>query len=81
MTNFDTWPTVLTTDGKERITAFLARHGGTGKGIEAEGDKDGHTRGWSEVYAADGYILRCEWRAVGSETQMTFVERSPQTVA
>ena len=67
-------PEVSTSDGEMRIAEFLARHGGPTARREREGDMQHHTRGWSEVYAADGYRLRCEWSKVGARIELSFVE-------
>jgi hypothetical protein len=74
-----TLPEVSTSDGELRIAEFLARHGGPGERHEREGDMQLHTRGWSEVYAGDGYRLRCEWSKAGSRIDMSFVEIPPET--
>jgi hypothetical protein len=36
-----------------------------------------HGNPWSEVHAADGYPLRCEWSALGTERQMRSIEIAP----
>jgi hypothetical protein len=74
-------PTVMSRDGECRITEFFARHGGPGRIGEQEGDEELHTRGWSEVYAADGHRLRCEWSRTGDKTLMNFAEISPSEIA
>jgi len=71
------YPSVVSIDGKERVRDFLTRHGGAAPGAEHEGDRFEGTSGWSEVRAADGYRLRCEWSLRGSERNMSFVEISP----
>ena len=71
------FPSVIEIDGKERILEFLARHGGGAPDIEHEGISFGGTAGWSEVHAADGYRMRCEWSELGSTRQMSFVEIAP----
>ena len=71
-------PSVLSVDGKERVLDFLNRHGGAAPDAEHEADRQSGESGWSEVHAADGYRLRCEWSAIGSERRMSFVEISPQ---
>jgi hypothetical protein len=73
------FPTVLSIDGRERVRDFLDRHGGPARDVEHEGDRDEKTSGWSNVHAADGYRLRCEWSALGSERRMSFVEIAPGT--
>ena len=71
------FPSVLSIDGKERVRDFLSRHGGAAPDVEHEGERFEGTCGWSEVRAADGYRLRCEWTLRGSERNMSFVEISP----
>jgi hypothetical protein len=70
-------PAVISVDGEDRIADFLARHGGSANREEREGDVAQHSQGWSEVYAADGYRLRCDWSRVGSMTKMSFCEIPP----
>jgi hypothetical protein len=70
-------PEIIALDGEERIADFFVRHGGPGLIHEREGDKESHTRGWSEVFAADGYKLRCEWSKAGAKTEMNFSEIPP----
>ena len=53
-----------------RATAARAR-------AEREGDMAQHAEGWSEVYAADGYLLRCDWSKLGGRVAMTFTEVAP----
>jgi hypothetical protein len=71
------FPSVMSIDGEERVLAFLARHGGAATDVEHEGTRLEGSCGWSDVHAADGYRLRCEWSELGSERQMSFVEIAP----
>jgi hypothetical protein len=68
---------MMTVDGKERVTEFLARHGGRGAESEREGDGGDPGEGWSEVYAADGHVLRCDWSSVCGVTHVRFSEMAP----
>jgi hypothetical protein len=70
-------PTVHSSDGGERVTQFLSHHGGPATIGEREGESEHGTRGWSEVYAADGYALRCEWSRIGEKIEMRFTEIPP----
>ncbi len=70
-------PSVLMIDGEERVRSFLAEHGGAAPQREREGEFDNGLSGWSEVYAADGHILRCDWRFDGTTTHMRFSEMAP----
>jgi hypothetical protein len=64
-------------DHDDRLKDFLSRHGGPGTQAESTGESDGGVRGWSEVYAHDGYSLRCEWSSFGSRKEMTYSEIAP----
>jgi hypothetical protein len=70
-------PTVHSSDGGERVRQFLSRHGGPAPIGEREAEMEQGTRGWSEVYAADGYALRCEWSRMGERIEMQFREIPP----
>lgn len=65
-------------DHDERIKDFLARHGGL-KGNPNHGDGAGGLRGWSEVYAADGFVLRCDWSRSGDHEDRKYYEIPPGT--
>lgn len=68
-------------DSQDRIEEFLARHGGAGE-APRRSDKDSPgDQGWSEVYAADGYTLRCEWSQMGSRKEMKYFELAPRSGA
>jgi hypothetical protein len=79
MTTPNLGPSGFSVDEEDRVREFLARHGGPGSDEERRGDLDYGSRRWSEVYAADGYTLRCEWSKVGSEVQMKFIEIAPES--
>ena len=64
-------------DSSDRIRDFLARHGGPGIPKGAAGDTVAGISGWSEVYAADGYTLRCDWTRMGGRQEMQFTEKPP----
>jgi hypothetical protein len=68
----------VSSDGDERIREFLARHGGPAVPPSSCGSAAAGLNGWSEVYAADGYTLRCEWSRLGSRQEMSFTENPPQ---
>jgi hypothetical protein len=63
-------------DSRDRIEDFLARHGGA-RGEAKRGQSGGGTQGWTEVYAADGYTLRCDWSRFGSRDEMKYAEIAP----
>jgi hypothetical protein len=65
-------------DNGDRIRDFWARHGGPAARRSNSGDIIAGVSGWSEVYAADGYTLRCEWSRMGSLQEMQFTEKPPQ---
>ena len=68
-------------DREERIEEFLARHGGPAATPKREGRNASGIGGWYEVYAADGYRLRCEWSRMGSREELKFSEVAPHAPA
>lgn len=64
-------------DHAERVRDFLARHGGRGAEPPRSAELEPGVRGWSEVCAADGYRLRCDWTRSGSREDMRFSEIAP----
>jgi hypothetical protein len=66
-------------DDEDRISDFLSRHGGAGTTPARRGESSGGLAGWSEVFAADGHVLRCDWSKQGTRSEMSFVERPPTT--
>lgn len=65
-------------DHDERIKDFFSRHGGPGEPRARESQSAGGVQGWSEVYAQDGYILRCEWSTFGTRETMEYSEIAPR---
>jgi hypothetical protein len=61
-------------DKEDRLFDFFRRHGGPSGIPLRQAEIDRGTRGWSEVYAKDGYALRCDWSIVGGKEEMQFVE-------
>jgi hypothetical protein len=75
--NDDLGPGDKSSDGSDRIQEFLSRHGGSAN-RKANGATDpSGLGGWSEVYAADGYTLRCDWSRMGDRQEMIFTETPP----
>jgi hypothetical protein len=66
-------------DYDDRLKDFLARHGGDGTKSGREGESDKGLLGWSEVYAKDGYALRCEWSTMGTLHEMKYSEIAPDS--
>ena len=64
-------------DREERVHNFLARHGGVSVKPSSTGGDEWGSRGWSEVYAADGHTLRCDWSRSGGLTEMQYIEIAP----
>jgi hypothetical protein len=64
-------------DDADRIKDFWNRHGGPGAGITRKGNTLPGISGWSEVSAADGYILRCDWSRSGSRQELQYIEKPP----
>lgn len=67
----------MSPDGDDRIEDFLNRHGGPGPRGPREGERAGGLEGWSEIYAADGYTLRCDWSQLGSLLELKYSEKPP----
>ena len=63
-------------DSEDRTQDFLARHGGVGAPARRQ-TLEGGISGWAEIYAADGYTLRCDWSKMGSKEELTFSEIPP----
>ena len=66
-------------DSADRIRDFLARHGGSATTPRREEKIPSGDGGWYEVYAADGYRLRCEWSRIGSRAEFKFSEVAART--
>jgi hypothetical protein len=64
-------------DSLQRILDFLSRHGGEGLPRRSGKDASG-VRGWYEVYAADGCLLRCDWSRMGEREELRFSELAPR---
>jgi L-alanine-DL-glutamate epimerase-like enolase superfamily enzyme len=64
-------------DHEERVADFYARHGGRAARVTTEVESIPGIQGWSEVYAADGYTLRCDWSIQGSYEGMKYSELAP----
>ena len=45
-----------------------------------QGQSEGGLKGWSEVYAGDGYALRCDWSTVGTLEEMKYSEIPPSNL-
>ena len=75
-TGRDETPADISPDRDDRIADFLSRHGGP-RGNAAEGESQGGQQGWSEIYAMDGYTLRCDWSRMGSKDEMAYTEIPP----
>jgi hypothetical protein len=67
-------------DHQDRIADFLKRHGGPAASAIRQERIDAGYRGWSEIYAADGYILRTEWSRFELRSTMNVSELPPTTV-
>jgi len=64
-------------DSEDRARDFLARHGGAGSMPPRAETLDSGASGWSEVYAADGHKLRCDWSMLGTKRELKFSEIPP----
>jgi hypothetical protein len=68
-------------DSEDRIQDFFARHGGAGSRATRQQAFESGVRGWSEVYAADGYTLRCDWARTGMRKELAYSEIPPNSAA
>jgi hypothetical protein len=68
-------------DYVERIKDFFARHGGPGNRANRDGESAEGMQGWSEVYAGDGYVMRCDWTRFGNREEMKYSEIAPGAAA
>ena len=67
----------VTPDGQDRIDDFLVRHGGPSSLPKREERIVAGDAGWYEIYAADGYCLRCDWSRLGGLEELKFSELAP----
>jgi hypothetical protein len=65
-------------DHDERLRDFFARHGGASAREPRRGESAGGLEGWSEVYANDGYALRCDWSTFGTREEFKYSEVHPE---
>jgi hypothetical protein len=72
-----TLPKDVSPDTADRIEDFLARHGGQSSKPPRSEETAPEIQGWSEIYAADGYTLRCEWQRFGTHEEMKYSEIAP----
>jgi hypothetical protein len=70
-------PAHASPDNDDRVQDFLGRHGGQATVPPKEETFEAGLRGRSEVYAADGYTLRCDWSRLGSREVLAFSEIPP----
>ncbi len=70
-------PKDFSPDHDERVRDFFVRHGGPSAKAARAGELQAGITGWSEVYAMDGYALRCDWSLVGTRHEMTYSEVAP----
>jgi len=55
----------------------MKRHGGPAPTASRQERIDAGYRGWSEIYAADGYVLRMEWSRSELRRTMNVSELPP----
>jgi hypothetical protein len=73
----DEAPARWSADHQDRIEDFLKRHGGPAPAASRQECIDAGYRGWSEIYAADGYVLRTEWSRSELRGTMNVSELAP----
>jgi hypothetical protein len=59
---------------RHKVADFMERHGGEAMRPTRGENSPCGTRGWSEVYAVDGYALRCEWSRTDAKEGLQFLE-------
>jgi hypothetical protein len=64
-------------DDSDRIKDFFSRHGGPGQQPRRSGRSQGGLKGWSEIDARDGHVLRCDWSRSGTLEEMKYSEVAP----
>jgi hypothetical protein len=67
----------LSSDHQDRIADFIKRHGGPAAAASRQERIDAGYRGWSEIHAADGYVLRTEWSRSELRSTMNVSELAP----
>jgi hypothetical protein len=58
-------------------TFYRGTAGGAGSTPARRGESTGGLAGWSEIVAADGHVLRCDWSRQGTRSEMSYEERPP----
>jgi hypothetical protein len=76
----DKSPERLSADHRDRIEDFMKRHGGPAPIASRQERIDAGYRGWSEMYAADGYVLRTEWSRSELRGTMNVSELPPSFI-
>jgi hypothetical protein len=67
----------ISPDHEDRLEDFFVRHGGRGTRAPAQSNLQQPGQGRYEVYAQDGYTLRCDWSIVGTRGEMKYSEIAP----
>jgi hypothetical protein len=65
----------LHSDVEDRVQEFLLRHGGSAPVDRQSGAFDHGLRGWTEIRARDGYVLRIEWSKSSLRSTLVATER------
>ena len=72
------WPEKISLDHRDRVAEFLMRHGGSTDMVNRNEQFESGCSGWSETYAADGYVLRVEWSRFELRGTMRAFELPPR---
>ena len=67
----------ISIDHHDRVGDFERRHGGLIDGASRNESRESGCRGWSEIYAVDGYVLRVEWSRFEMRGAMRVLEFRP----
>ncbi len=64
----------ISLDHRDRVAEFKSRHGGSIESAGRSERSESGCRGWSEIYAVDGYVLRVEWSKFEMRAAMRILE-------
>ncbi len=71
------WSGGFSLDHGDRVAEFMRRHGGPTDIASRNARMESGCQGWSEIYAADGYVLRVEWSRFELRRTMRVFELRP----
>jgi hypothetical protein len=69
----------ISLDHRDRVAEFESSHGGSIENAGRSEQSESGCRGWSEICAVDGYVLRVEWSKFEMRAAMRIVVRPPES--